>query len=55
MTYLVFGIILFYGGYFINLLITKDNKSQKGEEVMTQYINKNEVENILKKLWKKDD
>lgn len=33
MTYLLLGIILLYGGYFINLLITKDNKTQKGEEV----------------------
>jgi len=33
MIYLIFGIILLYGGYFINWLITKDNKAQKGEEV----------------------
>ena len=31
MTYLLLGIILLYGGYFVNWLITKDNKSQKGE------------------------
>lgn len=30
MTYLLLGIILLYGGYFINWLTTKDNKAQKG-------------------------
>ena len=31
MTYLLLGIIFLYGGYFVNWLITKDNKAQKGE------------------------
>lgn len=26
MTYLLFGVTLLYGGYFINWLLTKDNK-----------------------------
>ena len=28
MIYLFFGIILLYGGYFINWLITKDNNAK---------------------------
>lgn len=29
MTYLLLGIILLYGGYFINWLITRDNSARK--------------------------
>ena len=31
MTYLILGIILLYGGYFVNWLRTKDNNAQKGK------------------------